>query len=161
MQEENWVEVARRLFCLASAGLLIRSSRGTSMSGGLDIALGDYVGHSPIGVLGPSVVLQGLLAGTIPETPFATSASLPMVRSLANSWQSCQRREAPPSTSPSSPSSPCLANCGRGLEQDRKQVSRSRYKDNQIHRFLLHSPMLQVESQVFQGSDAEICQKYQ
>ena len=49
------------------------------MSGGLDIALGDYVGHSPIGVLGPSIVLQGLLAGTIPETPFATSASLPMV----------------------------------------------------------------------------------
>ncbi len=49
------------------------------MSGGLDIALGDYVGHSPIGVLGPSIVLQGLLAGTIPETPFATSAALPMV----------------------------------------------------------------------------------
>lgn len=81
MQEGNWLEAARRLFCLASAGELIRSSRGSSMSGGLDIALGDYVGHSPIGVLGPSIVLQGLLAGTIPETPFATSASLPMVRS--------------------------------------------------------------------------------
>ena len=79
VQEENWTEMARRLFCLASVGTVIRASQQLSFSGGLDIALGDYVGSSPVGVLGPSVVLQGLLAGSVTETPLNTPAELPMV----------------------------------------------------------------------------------
>lgn len=79
LQPSTWLEIARRLFCLASAGAYISCNRKSSLSGGVDIALGDYVGSSPIGVLGPAVVLQGLLAGAATENPLANSASLPMV----------------------------------------------------------------------------------
>ena len=52
------------------------------MSGGLDSALGDYVGNSPLGLLGPTVVLQGLLGGASSRSPQESPASLPLVKPI-------------------------------------------------------------------------------
>ena len=60
-------------------GSQVLLAKEQSMSGGLDIALGDFVGSSPIGALGPSVVLPTLLAGTVPESMHLVPASLPVV----------------------------------------------------------------------------------
>jgi len=79
LQGKNWLEVARRLFCLVSTSLLISQEQDNNMSGGLDSALGDYVGNSPLSLLGPTVVLQGLVGGASPHNPLETSAGLPLV----------------------------------------------------------------------------------
>ena len=80
MQRDSWPEVTQRLFSIASIGSLAGLSHDHSMSGGVDIGLGDYVGSSPISHLGPSIVTQGLLASALPPNPFATSAAVPLVR---------------------------------------------------------------------------------
>ena len=82
LQGKGWVEVARRLFCLASVGGMVARDRVGGMSGGLDSALGDYVGNSPLGLLGPTVVLQGLLGGAASRTPQESPASLPLVKTI-------------------------------------------------------------------------------
>lgn len=48
-------------------------------SGGVDIALGPNVGCSPLGLLGPAAILQGLVAGPGTEDPRRTPAALPVV----------------------------------------------------------------------------------
>lgn len=48
-------------------------------SGGLDIALGPTVGTSPLAALGPSVILEGLVAGPSTLDPRLTHAALPLV----------------------------------------------------------------------------------
>lgn len=79
VQEDTWPEAARRLLSLASLGQLVMTSQDPPMSGGLDIALGDYVGSSPFRNLGPTIASQGLLAGALPKNPLATVAALPVV----------------------------------------------------------------------------------
>jgi len=88
MQGKGWAVVARRLFRLASISGMVADDRVGGMSGGLDSALGDYVGNSPLGLLGPTVVLQAMLGGAASHAPQETSASLPLVMppSLRNSY---------------------------------------------------------------------------
>jgi hypothetical protein len=78
LQGKNWLEVARKLFCLVSTSLIVSQDQDNNMSGGLDSALGDYVGNSPLSLLGPTVVLS-LVGGASPQNPLETSAGLPLV----------------------------------------------------------------------------------
>lgn len=75
----NALQVARRLFLLVGTSVLVGAGEG---SGGVDIALGPNVGCSPLGLLGPAAILQGLVAGPGTEDPRRTPAALPLVRSL-------------------------------------------------------------------------------
>lgn len=65
-----------RLFGLAGMAALVAARDG---SGGLDVALGPNVGSSPLGLLGPSAVLQGLLPGPACADPRLSTAALPLV----------------------------------------------------------------------------------
>ena len=56
--------------------MLVAAGEG---SGGVDIALGPNVGCSPLGLLGPAAILQGLLAGPGTEDPRKMTAALPVV----------------------------------------------------------------------------------
>ncbi|KAK9918976.1 hypothetical protein WJX75_008430 [Coccomyxa subellipsoidea] len=75
IREDTWIEVARRLFLLAGASELVAAGDG---SGGLDIALGPTLGSSPLGALGPSIILPGLVAGPSTLDPRLTPAALPL-----------------------------------------------------------------------------------
>jgi hypothetical protein len=75
-------QVARRLFLLAGASELVAAGDG---SGGLDIALGPTLGSSPLGALGPSIILPGLVAGPSTLDPRLTPAALPLVSLLLSS----------------------------------------------------------------------------
>ena len=66
----------RRLFLLVGTSALVADGEG---SGGVDIALGPNVGCSPLGLLGPAAILQGLLAGPGTEDPRKMTAALPVV----------------------------------------------------------------------------------
>ncbi len=70
------LQVVRRLFLLVGTSAFVASGEG---SGGLDIALGPNVGCSPLGLLGPAAILQGLLAGPSTEDPRKMPAALPLV----------------------------------------------------------------------------------
>ena len=70
------VQVVRRLFLLVGTSAFVATGEG---SGGLDIAVGPNVGCSPLGLLGPAALLQGLLAGPGTEDPRRTPAALPLV----------------------------------------------------------------------------------
>ena len=83
VQEWSWPEVARRLFYLAAVGNLVQASHDGSLSGGLDVALGPLVGSSPLGALGPGLINQGLVAGSLPANPGFTAAALPVVSSIS------------------------------------------------------------------------------
>ncbi len=79
------MQVVRRLFLLVGTSAFVATGEG---SGGLDIALGPNVGCSPLGLLGPAAILQGLLAGPGTEDPRRTPAALPLVglQKFANHW---------------------------------------------------------------------------
>ena len=68
--------MARRLFLLVGTAAFVGTGEG---SGGVDIALGPNVGCSPLGLLGPAAILQGLVAGPGTEDPRRTPAALPVV----------------------------------------------------------------------------------
>lgn len=70
------MQVVRRLFLLVGTSAFVATGEG---SGGLDIAVGPNVGCSPLGLLDPAVLLQGLLAGPGTEDPRRTPAALPLV----------------------------------------------------------------------------------
>jgi hypothetical protein len=70
-------QVVRRLFALAGTAALVAAGEG---SGGLDVALGPNCGSMPLGALGPSAVLQGLLSGPPSPDPRLSTAALPLVR---------------------------------------------------------------------------------
>ena len=70
------MQVVRRLFLLVGTSAFVATGEG---SGGLDIALGPNAGCSPLGLLGPAAILQGLLAGPGTEDPRRTPAALPLV----------------------------------------------------------------------------------
>ncbi len=77
LQQAEWcLQVVRRLFLLVGTSAFVATGEG---SGGLDIALGPNVGCSPLGLLGPAAILQGLLAGPSTEDPRRTPAALPLV----------------------------------------------------------------------------------
>lgn len=78
--------MARRLFLLAGVAELVAAGDG---SGGLDIALGPTLGSSPLGALGPSMILPGLVAGPSTLDPRLTPAALPLVSPLLVSLLCC------------------------------------------------------------------------
>ena len=75
-QTDSSMQVVRRLFLLVGTSAFVATGEG---SGGLDIALGPNVGCSPLGLLGPAAILQGLISGPGTEDPRRLPAALPLV----------------------------------------------------------------------------------
>ena len=57
---------------------MVQRSEGAA-SGGQDVALGPNVGATPLSALGPALVLQYLIAGSMCQTPAMSAAALPLV----------------------------------------------------------------------------------
>ena len=91
-QEETWVELVRRIFQLAAAAGLVAAGEA---SGGLDMALGPNAGCSPLGRLGPAVILQALAAGMRSDAPETSIAMLPLVCAQAQEIALSDSRHKP------------------------------------------------------------------